>query len=320
MRGIDNAAYYRLMPDDRRFYMDYTGTGNTLNMRQPARAAADHGQPALLGARRCTSTASGSTSPRALARELHEVDRLGAFFDIIQQDPVLSQVKLIAEPWDLGEGGYQVGNFPRAVGGVERPLPRLRSATLARRRPAGCRRVRVRGSPAAATSTRQRGRRPHASINFITAHDGFTLRDLVSYNEKHNEANGEDNRDGENAQPELELRRRGADRRPGDRRAARAAAAQPPRRRCSSPRACRCCSAATRWGAPSSGNNNALLPGQRDLAGSTGTPSTATCSSSPGPRRVPQGAQVFRRRSSSRAARCTAGGRRHRLVQPETAR
>ncbi len=132
----------------------------------------------------------------ALARELHEVDKLGAFFDIIHQDPVLSQVKLIAEPWDLGEGGYQVGNFP-VVDGVERQVPRRGPAVLARRRRRGRRSWR-RGSPAAAISTSRAAGGPYASINFVTAHDGFTLHDLVSYNDKHNEANGEDNRDGEN--------------------------------------------------------------------------------------------------------------------------
>ena len=133
----------------------------------------------------------------ALARELYEVDRLGAFFDIIHQDPVLSQVKLIAEPWDLGAGGYQVGQLPGALDRVERQVPRRGAPLLARRRR---RRLRAghAGSPAAAISTSTSGRRPYASINFITAHDGFTLHDLVSYNEKHNEANGEGNRDGEN--------------------------------------------------------------------------------------------------------------------------
>ena len=133
----------------------------------------------------------------ALARELFEVDRLAAFFDIIHQDPVLSQVKLIAEPWDLGQGGYQVGNFPGAVDGMERQVPRLGAALLARRRRHACPSWR-RGSSGSNDLYAHSGRQPYASINFITAHDGFTLHDLVSYNEKHNEANGEENRDGEN--------------------------------------------------------------------------------------------------------------------------
>ena len=132
----------------------------------------------------------------ALARELYEVNKLGAFFDVIHQDPVLSQVKLIAEPWDLGAGRLPGRQLPGAVDGVERPVPRQRAPLLARRRRPGVR-ARHAALPAAATSTSTSGRRPYASINFVTAHDGFTLHDLVSYNDKHNEANGEDNRDGD---------------------------------------------------------------------------------------------------------------------------
>jgi isoamylase len=193
-RGIDNAAYYRLMPDDPRFYMDYTGTGNSLNMRHP------HVLQMIMDSLRYWVLEMHVDGFRfdlasTLARELHEVDRLSAFFDLIQQDPVVSQVKLIAEPWDVGEGGYQVGNFPtlwsewngkfrdtvrdvwRGEGGVLDELG-----------------YRLTGS---SDLYRSNGRRPFASINFVTAHDGFPLADLVSYNDKHNEANGEENRDGE---------------------------------------------------------------------------------------------------------------------------
>jgi glycogen operon protein len=192
-RGIDNAAYYRLVADDRRYYMDYTGTGNTLNMTHPRTLQL------IMDSLRYWVLEMHMDGFRfdlasALARELHDVDRLGAFFDIIHQDPVLSQVKLIAEPWDLGEGGYQVGNFPvlwAEWNGEYRDTVRRfwrgddgQAGTLA---------YRLTGS---SDLYGRGGRRPYASINFVTAHDGFTLRDLVSYNEKHNKANGEENRDG----------------------------------------------------------------------------------------------------------------------------
>jgi isoamylase len=195
LRGIDNAAYYRLLQDHPRFYMDYTGCGNTLNVRHPRvlQLIMDSLRYWVL-----EMHVDGFRFDLAstLARELHEVDKLGAFFDIIHQDPVLSQVKLIAEPWDLGEGGYQVGNFPvgwtewngkyrdtvrrfwKGDGGVVSELA-----------------TRLAGS---SDLYSQSGRRPYASVNFVTSHDGFTLNDLVSYNDKHNEANLEDNRDGEN--------------------------------------------------------------------------------------------------------------------------
>jgi isoamylase len=191
-RGIDNAAYYRLT-DDRRFYMDYTGCGNTLDMTHPRCVQL------LMDSLRYWVTEMHVDGFRfdlasALARELHEVDRLSSFFDVIHQDPVISQVKLIAEPWDLGEGGYQVGNFPPGWaewnGRYRDTLRRYwkgdpgQVADLA---------YRLTGSSDLYESD---GRRPSASINFVTAHDGFTLLDLVSYNDKHNEANGEDNRDG----------------------------------------------------------------------------------------------------------------------------
>ena len=195
LRGIDNSSYYRLLPNNPRYYQDFTGTGNTLNMRSPRVLQL------IMDSLRYWVLEMHVDGFRfdlasALARELHAVDKLGAFFDIIHQDPVLSQVKLIAEPWDLGEGGYQVGNFPtkwtewngkyrdavrrfwRGDDGVVSELA-----------------TRLSGS---SDLYEQSGRRPYASINFVTAHDGFTMADLVSYNVKHNDANGENNQDGEN--------------------------------------------------------------------------------------------------------------------------
>jgi isoamylase len=192
-KGIDNAAYYRLTPDDLRYYMDYTGTGNSLNMMHP------HVLQLIMDSLRYWVFEMHVDGFRfdlaaTLARELHDVDRLSAFFDIIQQDPVISQVKLIAEPWDLGEGGYQVGNFPplwSEWNGKYRNT--VRDYWKGADRTLSDFAYRITGSSDLYGST---GRRPYASINFVTAHDGFTLHDLVSYNEKHNEANGEDNRDG----------------------------------------------------------------------------------------------------------------------------
>ncbi|MFY9908580.1 MAG: glycogen debranching protein GlgX [Candidatus Sulfotelmatobacter sp.] len=195
LRGIDNSTYYRLMPDNPRYYRDYTGTGNTLNMRHPRvlQLIMDSLRYWVLDMH-----VDGFRFDLAatLARELHEVDRLGAFLDIIHQDPVLSQVKLIAEPWDLGEGGYQVGNFP--VGWAEwndRYRDTVRSYWKGDEGMVGDLAYRLTGSSDLYAHS---GRRPYASVNFVTAHDGFTLQDLVSYNEKHNEANGENNRDGNN--------------------------------------------------------------------------------------------------------------------------
>ncbi|MEU7911686.1 glycogen debranching protein GlgX [Microbispora bryophytorum] len=192
-RGIDNVDYYRLREEDRRYYLDYTGCGNSLNVRSP------HALQLIMDSLRYWVLDMHVDGFRfdlaaALARELHDVDRLSAFFDIIQQDPVISQVKLIAEPWDVGPGGYQVGNFPPLWTewngkyrdsvrdfwrGASQTLPEFAS--------------RLAGSSDLYASS---GRRPVASINFVTAHDGFTLTDLVSYDHKHNEANGEGNRDG----------------------------------------------------------------------------------------------------------------------------
>jgi glycogen operon protein len=194
-RGIDNRSYYRVVPDQPRYYMDYTGCGNTFNVRHPRTLQL------IMDSLRYWVLEMGVDGFRfdlasALARELHEVDRLGSFFDTIHQDPVISQVKLIAEPWDVGEGGYQVGNFPPLWSewngrfrdtvrdywrGADRTLNELA--------------YRFTGSSDLYEGT---GRRPFASVNFVTSHDGFTLQDLVSYDQKHNDANGEENRDGEN--------------------------------------------------------------------------------------------------------------------------
>jgi glycogen operon protein len=193
-RGVDNQSYYRLVPEQERYYMDYTGCGNSLNMLN------SHALQMIMDSLRYWITEMHVDGFRfdlaaTLVRGLHEADRLSAFFDVIHQDPVISQVKLIAEPWDIGPGGYQVGNFPvlwSEWNGKYRDTVRRfwkgdesQVAELA---------YRLAGS---SDLYQHNGRRPYASINFVTAHDGFTLNDLVSYNEKHNEANGEENRDGE---------------------------------------------------------------------------------------------------------------------------
>ncbi|MGY2876820.1 isoamylase [Marmoricola sp. URHA0025 HA25] len=192
-KGIDNPAYYRLVDDDPQYYLDYTGTGNSLNVRHP------HSLQLIMDSLRYWVSEMHVDGFRfdlaaTLAREFYEVDRLATFFEMVQQDPVVSRVKLIAEPWDIGPGGYQVGNFPPqwtewngayrdTVRDFWRGEPRLGEVA-----------TRLAGS---ADLYENSGRRPFASINFVTAHDGFTLRDLVSYEQKHNEANGEDNKDGE---------------------------------------------------------------------------------------------------------------------------
>ncbi len=194
-RGIDNSAYYRTVTDDQRYYMDYTGCGNSLNMMHPRTLQL------IMDSLRYWVTEMHVDGFRfdlasTLARELHEVNRLSAFFDIIHQDPIISRVKLIAEPWDVGDGGYQVGNFPVLWAewngkyrdcirsywkGDDGQVPEFAS--------------RMTGSSDLYQSD---GKRPYASINFITSHDGFTLNDLVSYNDKHNDANQEGNQDGDN--------------------------------------------------------------------------------------------------------------------------
>jgi glycogen operon protein len=193
-RGIDNGAYYRLVDDDPQYYMDYTGTGNSLNVGHP------HALQLIMDSLRYWVTEMRVDGFRfdlasTLAREFYDVDRLSTFFELVQQDPIVSQVKLIAEPWDVGPGGYQVGNFPPQwtewngkFRDTVRDFWRGEAASL------GEFAYRLTGS---ADLYERTGRRPVASINFVTAHDGFTLRDLVSYNEKHNEANGEGNNDGE---------------------------------------------------------------------------------------------------------------------------
>jgi isoamylase len=192
-RGLDNPAYYRLVEDDLRYYMDYTGTGNSLNVRHP------HSLQLIMDSLRYWVSEMHVDGFRfdlaaTLAREFYDVDRLSTFFELVQQDPVVSQVKLIAEPWDVGPGGYQVGGFPpqwTEWNGKYRDTVRdfwRGEGSL------GEFASRIAGS---SDLYEQSGRRPVASINFVTAHDGFTLRDLVSYNDKHNEANGEDNNDGE---------------------------------------------------------------------------------------------------------------------------
>jgi isoamylase len=191
-KGVDNASYYRLMPDEPRFYMDFTGTGNSLNPVHPSvlRLIMDSLRYFVID---CHVDGFRFDLASALAREFYEVDRLSAFFDTIHQDPVLSQVKLIAEPWDVGPGGYQVGNFPvlwAEWNGLYRDT--MRDFWRAQSNVAQFA-SRFTGSSDLYQSD---GRTPYASINFVTAHDGFTLRDLVSYNEKHNEANGEDGKDG----------------------------------------------------------------------------------------------------------------------------
>jgi isoamylase len=191
-RGIDNASYYRLMPDDPRYYMDFTGTGNSLNPVHPSvlRLIMDSLRYFVID---CHVDGFRFDLASALAREFYDVDRLSAFFDIIHQDPILSQVKLIAEPWDVGPGGYQVGNFPilwSEWNGIYRDTMRDFWRAQA---PIADFAQRFTGSSDLYASD---GRRPFASINFVTAHDGFTLRDLVSYNDKHNEANGEGGSDG----------------------------------------------------------------------------------------------------------------------------
>ena len=194
MKGIDNASYYRLVDEDKQYYMDYTGTGNTLNMRNP------YVLQLVMDSLRYWATEMHVDGFRfdlasTLARSLHEVDRLSAFFDLVQQDPVISRLKLIAEPWDVGEGGYQVGNFPpqwAEWNGRYRDC--LRDHWAGAAHGLGEVAYRITGSSDLYEAA---GRKPHASINFITAHDGFTMRDLVSYDNKHNDANGENSNDGE---------------------------------------------------------------------------------------------------------------------------
>jgi isoamylase len=195
LKGIDNTTYYKLVGDNPRYYMDYTGTGNSLNVRHPQVLKL------IMDSLRYWVTEMHVDGFRfdlaaALARELHDVDRLSAFFDIIHQDPIISQAKLIAEPWDVGDGGYQVGNFPvlwaEWNGKYRDTVRRYWKGDPGTLSDLG---YRLTGS---SDLYKNDGRKPYASINFVVAHDGFTLQDLVSYNEKHNEENGENNQDGAN--------------------------------------------------------------------------------------------------------------------------
>ena len=247
MRGIDNAAYYRLVDDDPRYYMDYTGTGNSLNVRNP------HTLQLIMDSLRYWVTEMHVDGFRfdlasTLAREFYDVDRLSVFFDLVQQDPVISQAKLIAEPWDVGPGGYQVGNFPPLwtewngkYRDTVRDFWRGEPGTL------GEFASRLTGS---SDLYQADGRRPFASINFVTAHDGFTLNDLVSLQREAQRGERRGRQRRREPQPLVELRGRGPHgRRRGARRCGRGsnATSSPP---CSCPRACRCCCTATRWAAP----------------------------------------------------------------------
>ena len=261
-KGVDNLSYYRTVPGDPRHYMDYTGTGNSLNPVHPSVLRL------IMDSLRYFAIEGHVDGFRfdlasALAREFHEVDRLSAFFDIIHQDPILSQVKLIAEPWDVGEGGYQVGNFPvlwTEWNGIYRDTMRDFWRGQA---PVSEFASRFTGS---SDLYQHDGRRPFASINFITAHDGFTLRDLVTYNEKHNQANLEDNRDGDNHNRSWNHGVEGETDDPGDQRPPRAPGAELPGD--AAALAGRADAARRRRDrAHAARQQQRLLPGQRDLLG-----------------------------------------------------
>ena len=259
-KGVDNKSYYRLMPDDPHFYMDFTGTGNSLNPVHPSvlRLIMDS---LRYWVDECHVDGFRFDLASALAREFYDVDRLASFFDVIHQDPILSQVKLIAEPWDVGPGGYQVGNFPvlwSEWNGIYRDT--MRDFW---RGEAGVNEFASRFT-GSSDLYEDDGRHPFASINFITAHDGFTLNDLVSYNEQaqRGQPGGQPRR--HRRQPLLEHGRRGADRRPGDRRRARAPAAQLPRDAVPLPG--HADAARRRRDGPQPGRQQQrLVPGQRDL-------------------------------------------------------
>ncbi len=320
-RGLDNTAYYRLVDDDPQYYMDTTGTGNSLLMRNPQVLQL------IMDSLRYWVIEMHVDGFRfdlaaALARQFHEVDRLSSFFDVVQQDPIVSQVKLIAEPWDVGDGGYQVGNFPPLWSewngkyrDTVRDFWRGQSATLPEFA------SRLTGSSDLYQSD---GRSPVASINFVTAHDGFTLADLVSYDHKHNEANGEDNRDGTDDNRSWNCGAEGPDRRPGHRRAAGPPAAQLPGHPAAVPG--RADAAGRRRAGPHpAGQQQRLLPGQRDLLGGwawpepSDMPNEAAAGLHPRadqPADEPPGvpaAAVLPGRADLRGAR---PGRGHRLVHP----
>ena len=276
-RGIDNQSYYRLVPETPRFYMDYTGTGNSLNPVHPSvlRLIMDSLRYFVT---ECHVDGFRFDLASALAREFHEVDRLSAFFDVIHQDPIVSQVKLIAEPWDVGEGGYQVGNFPvlwTEWNGIYRDV--VRDFWRGEARP-GDFAYRFAGS---ADLYEKDGRKPTASINFVTAHDGFTLNDLVSYNEKHNEANLEDNSDGtdDNRSGTAASRDRRTTPRSIRSESARCGTSC---RRCCSRRACRCWSPATRSPAPRTATTTRTARTTRSPGSAgTSTSGSSACRSSP---------------------------------------
>ncbi len=308
-RGIDNAAYYRLVPDDPRFYYDTTGTGNSLNMAHPQTLQL------IMDSLRYWVTEMHVDGFRfdlasTLARQFHEVDRLSAFFDLIHQDPVISQVKLIAEPWDVGEGGYQVGNFPpkwSEWNGKYRDS--VRDFWRGEPGTVGEMASRLTGS---SDLYQADARRPVASINFITAHDGFTLRDLVSYNEKHNEANGEGGADGDSTNRSWNCGAEGETDDPEVLALPGRAAAQPAHHAAALARACRCWWRATSSAGPRAATTTPTARTTRSR-GRTGTTSTRTCSSSPsgssscGPSTPPSVAAATSRVAPS-GARWTSAG------------
>ena len=277
LKGIDNRTYYRLVDDQPQFYMDYTGTGNSLNVRSP------QSLQLIMDSLRYWVTEMHVDGFRfdlasTLAREFYDVDRLSTFFEVVQQDPVVGQVKLIAEPWDVGPGGYQVGNFPPnwtewngKYRDTVRDFWRGEPATLAEFA------SRITGS---ADLYQDDGRKPFHSINFVTAHDGFTLNDLVVVQRQaqRGQRRGEPGR--REPQPVLELRRRGPDRRQGGARPARPAAPQLPGHAAAQPG--RADDLARRRAGPHpERQQQRVLPGQRDQPGSTGRTRTRRCWSSP---------------------------------------
>ncbi len=284
-KGVDNAAYYRLVPGDPRHYMDFTGTGNSLNPVNPSvlRLIMDSLRYFVT---ECHVDGFRFDLASALARELYDVDKLSAFFDVIHQDPVLSQVKLIAEPWDVGPGGYQVGNFPilwSEWNGMYRDTMRdfWRGHTAV-----GEFARRFTGS---SDLYQADGRHPSASINFVTCHDGFTLRDLVSYERKHNEANLEDNRDGSDDNRSWNCGVEGETDDPAVNALRDRQIAQRPRDAAPLAGHARCCSRATSGGTHSRGTT-------------TPTARTTSCRGSTG-----SSASATRRCSSSRSACCGSG-------------
>ena len=314
-KGLDNAAYYRLVDDDLRYYMDYTGTGNSLNVRHP------HSLQLIMDSLRYWVTEMHVDGFRfdlaaALAREFYDVDRLSTFFELVQQDPVVSQVKLIAEPWDVGPGGYQVGGFPpqwTEWNGKYRDTVR----DFWRGEPSlGEFASRLSGSSDLYENS---GRRPVASINFVTAHDGFTLRDLVSYNDKHNEANGEDNKDGESHNRSWNHGVEGPTDDPEILGAALAPAAELPHHAAAQPG--RPDAAARRRGRPHpAGQQQHLRPGLRDLLDALGRRRPAAGrvhrlgrAAAPRPPDVPPQALLHRYDGAHRRRRAA---QRHRLAAP----